>query len=189
MYSPKYLVDTNVILARANYRNYDEIVFPIYWKNFDKLVNNGIIISTTSVSKEIKDLVKRQEVDDQILTWANNNSHMFKFPMDEKYTDETKNIKNKLPGWYRRNRKKADWDLVVFAKAYNLILVTQETPNFTKKKQKEYKIPTACKKLGAYCRCGIEVTSNIDPTQTSFQCINFVELARREKLNRIEFDM
>lgn len=39
MHSPKYLVDTNVILARTNYRDYDEMVFPKYWKNFDKLVN------------------------------------------------------------------------------------------------------------------------------------------------------
>lgn len=67
MHSPKYLVDTNVILARTNYRDYDEMVFPKYWKNFDKLVNEGIIISTISVSNEIKDLVERNEVDDKIL--------------------------------------------------------------------------------------------------------------------------
>ena len=67
MHSPKYLVDTNVILARTNYRDYDEMVFPKYWKNFDKLVNEGIIISTISVSNEIKDLVERNDVDDKIL--------------------------------------------------------------------------------------------------------------------------
>ena len=42
MSSPKYLVDTNIILARTIYRDYDETVFPLYWKNFDKLVNYGI---------------------------------------------------------------------------------------------------------------------------------------------------
>ena len=184
MHSPKYLVDTNVILARTNYRDYDEMVFPKYWKNFDKLVNEGIIISTISVSNEIKDLVERNEVDDKILIWVKNNSHMFKLPSDSKYTAETKNIKRELPGWYQRNKFYADWDLVFYAKAYNLILVTQEKPNFNKKKPKDYKIPTACKRLGAYCRCGIEVTSDIDPSQTPFQCINFVELARREKLGQ-----
>lgn len=184
MTPPKYLVDTNVILARTKHREYDELVFPIYWNNFDKLVEEGQIISTISVSKEIKNLVKKGEAEDNILTWINDYSQMFKLPVDEKYANETKKIKNELPGWYHRNRKKADWDLVVFAKAYNLILVTQETPNFSKKKQKEYKIPTACKKLGAYCRCGLEVTSDIDPAKTPFQCINFVELVRREKLNQ-----
>lgn len=184
MASPKYLVDTNIILARTMYRDYDEILFPIYWKNFDKLVNEGIIISTISVSEEIEDLVKKGEVNDEILTWVKYNSQMFKFPMNEKYTIETKNIENKLPGWYQRNKSKADGNLVVFAKAYDLILVTQETPNFTQKKQSKYKIPTACKQLGAYCRCGLEVTSDIDPNQTQFQCINFVELIRREKLNQ-----
>ena len=184
MCSPKYLVDTNVILARTIHRDYDELVFPTYWKNFDKLVKEGIIISTTSVSKELKDLVERQVVSNKILTWIEDNSFMFKLPSDDKYTNETKNIKRELPGWYERNRTYADWELVVYAKAYNLILVTQERPNFNKKKPKDYKIPTACKKLGAYCRCGIEVTSDIDPNQTPFQCINFVELARREKFDQ-----
>ena len=185
MYSPRYLVDTNVILARTNYRDYDEIVFPIYWKNFDKLVRDGVIISTISVKKEIKDLVKRHEVDDKILTWIKDNAYMFKLPLDDKYIDETKKVRDKLPGWYQKNERKVDKDLVVFAKTYNLILVTQESPNFNAKKPRSYKIPKACKELGAYCRCGIEVTSNIDPTQTPFQCINFVELARREKLNQV----
>ena len=144
MSSPKYLVDTNVILARTAYRDYDEI-----------------------------------------LTWLNNHSQMFKLPPDDRYTNESKIIKNKLQGWYRRNKSKADKDLVVFAKAYDLVLVTQETPNFTQKKSSKYKIPTACKELGAYCRCGfLEVTSDVNPTQTPFQCINFVELARREKFNQ-----
>lgn len=184
MSSPKYLVDTNIILARTIYRDYDETVFPLYWKNFDKLVNYGIIISTPSVKKEIEDLVKKQEVCNEILTWVNNHSQMFRFPRDDRYTNETKNIKNKFPGWYNKNKSKADRDLVVFAKAYNLILVTQETPNFTQKNQNKYKIPTVCKELGAYCRCGLAVTSNINPCQTPFQCINFVELARRENLNQ-----
>ncbi len=184
MSSSKYLVDTNVILSRISYREYDELVFSIYWENFDKLVEEGKIISTISVKEEIERLIKKQEVDDKILTWINDYSYMFKLPPDEKYTKETKNIKNKLPEWYRRNKSKADWNVVVFAKAYNLILVTQETPNFTQKKQSKYKIPTACKKLGAYCRCGLEVTSDIDPAQVHFQCINFVELVRREKLNQ-----
>lgn len=184
MSSPRYLVDTNVILGRTIYRAYDEILFPRYWENFDKLVNEGIIISTESVNKEIMDLVKKQEVDDKILAWAKDHSQMFKFPLDEKYTDETKIIKNQFPGWYNKNKLKADLNLVVFAKAYNLILVTQETPNFTQKKQNKYKIPTVCKKLGAYCRCGWEVTSDIDPSQASFQCINFVELVRRERLDQ-----
>lgn len=185
MTSPKYLVDTNVIFARTIYREYDELVFPVYWENFDKLVENGIIISITSVKKEIEDIVGKQEVDANILTWVNDYSYMFKLPPDEKYTNETRNVKNKLQGWYHKNRNNADTDIVVFAKAYNLTLVTQETPNFNVKKQSLYKIPTACKNLGAYCQCGfLEVTHDVDPIEAPFQCINFVELVKREKLNQ-----
>lgn len=185
MLSPKYIVDANIILARTSHREYDEVVFPIYWENFDKLVEEGMIISLLSVKNEIERVVGRHEVDDKILTWVKDHSQMFMLPPDNRYANEKVNIKNKLQGWYRTNEKKVDSEIVVFAKAYNLILVTQETPNFTAKKQSQYKIPTACKKLGAYCRCGLEVTHDVDPTQTPFQCINFVELARREKLNQM----
>ena len=195
MHSPKYIVDTNVILARVKHREYDETVFPIHWKNFDKLVDEGIIISITTVEKEIEDLVEKNKYNEEILTWVKNHSQMFKLPKDNKYMEETKNIKNELPGYFEYYDKKsfADAYLVVYAKAYNLILVTQELPNKKEPKANKFKnlkIPTACKKLGGYYRCGLaEVTSNIDPNQTSFQCINFVELARREKLNKIEFDL
>ena len=116
---------------------------------------------------------------------------MFKLPTDNssRYMEETKNIKNKLPGYFEHYNKKskADAFLVVYAKAYDLILVTQEVPKKEPKpnKFKNLKIPTACKKLGGYYRCGLDVTSDIDPNQTSFQCINFVELARRENLNQM----
>ncbi|MBQ2651942.1 MAG: DUF4411 family protein [Methanobrevibacter sp.] len=185
MTSPKYLVDTNVILARTNHRQYDELVFPIYWENFDKLVEKGTIISLISIKEEIESVVNRQEADDGILNWVEDHSQMFRFPPDERYAAETIFVKNKLQGWYRKNENNADTNIVVFAKAYNLTLVTQETPNFSVKKQGRYKIPTACKELGAYCRCGLlEVTHDVNPIETSFQCINFVELVRREKLNQ-----
>ena len=190
MYSPKYVVDTNVILARNNHREYDETVFPVHWKNFDKLVDDGIIISIKTVEKEIKDLVEKNIYNEEILTWVKNHSQMFKLPKDNKYMEETKNIKNELPGYfeYYEKKSKADAHLVVYAKAYNLILVTQETPNKKEPKPtkfKNLKIPTACNKLGGYYRCGLDVTSDINPNQTSFQCINFVELAKREKLDKM----
>ena len=186
MSSPKYLVDANVILSRTNHREYDESLFPIYWGNFDKLVDEGTIISLLSVKNEIENVVGRQEVNDEILNWVEDHSQMFKLPPDERYTNETIYVKHKLQGWYRKNQRKCDTDLVVFAKAYNLTLVTQETPNFNATKQGQYKMPTACKELGAYCRCGLlEVTYDVGPIQAPFHCINFVELVRREKLNQV----
>lgn len=184
MTSPKYLVDTNVILSRMSHRGYDELVFPVHWENFDKLVDEGTIISTTKVNEEIEDLVKEQKIDSEILTWVNDHSYIFKLPPDEQYTILSTSIQNKFPGWYSKNQKKADFTLVVYAKAYNLILVTQETANFSQSKDKKFNIPTVCKKLGAYCRNGLEFTSKVDPNQTQFQCIDFVELVRREKLNQ-----
>ena len=68
MHSPKYVVDTNVILARNTHREYDETVFPIHWKNFDKLVDDGTIISIEPVKKEIEDLVEKNTYNKEILT-------------------------------------------------------------------------------------------------------------------------
>ena len=184
MKPPKYLVDTNVILRRSKHEDYDETLFFQYWKNFDKLVSKGIIISTPSVFKEIEAL------DKEMYDWAKKHDYMFQSPPDDEFRKESNIIKNILKGWYYRKKEGVLWadrDLVIHAKAYNMVLVTQETPNLKQKKPKKYKIPMVCLKLGAYCRCGKEYTDNVDANNAPFQCINFSELVRREKLYKRDF--
>ena len=64
------------------------MVFPIYWENFDKLVEKGTIISLISIKEEIESVVNRQEADDGILNWVEDHSQMFRFPPDERYAAE-----------------------------------------------------------------------------------------------------
>lgn len=180
MESPRYIVDTNVLMRRGIYEAYDEDYFSLYWSNFDRLVDNGVVISTPSVFEEL------EKLDSSIFLWAKNHQHMFKSPPDEKFSIELNNIKKQFPGWYNRKKEAdlwADRDLVIYAKAYDLVLVTQESPNFSQTKQNRYKIPTICMRLNAFCRIGKDFTENISPNDTSFHCINFTELIRRENLH------
>jgi hypothetical protein len=178
-----YLVDTNILVRRDNHELYEESLFPIYWENFDKLVDNGNIISKPAVYKEIKGLFPpKDKVKHFLHKWCVNHKNMF-IGHDQKYSDETNFIRKEVKGWYEyhSNRGSADLELVIHAKAHNLVLVTLEGWGF-ESKQKDSKIPNICERLGAYCRTGNYCTESIDPNVAPFQCIDFVELVRRENL-------
>ena len=187
MSSPKYLVDTNIIVRRDEHELYDEELFSIYWENFDKLVSNGEIISKPAVYKEIKKLFPgTADKKHKILEWADNHKTMFVGQEDDKYGRESNFIKKNFQGWYKYHNDRefsGDLELVVHAKAYDLVLVTLEGWNFGKHKPKELKIPNICKLLGAFCRNGKDCTLDINPDKTPFQCIDFTELVKRENLH------
>ncbi|WP_263640792.1 DUF4411 family protein [Methanobrevibacter arboriphilus] len=67
----KYVVDTSAILAGSQYDFYEKKYFQTHWKNFDNLINNGTIVSTESVYKEL--IAK----DDSMADWAKDKKYMF----------------------------------------------------------------------------------------------------------------
>jgi hypothetical protein len=104
--------------------------------------------------------------------------------INKKISDAGEEIEELFTDWYHFQDDNpnpwADNELVAYAKAYGIILVTQESYNPTAY-EKNYKIVTVCEKLGAYCNTKYyhSKESNLN---TSFQCIDFVELSKREKL-------
>ena len=68
----KYVVDTSAILAGSQYDFYEKKYFQEHWKNFDNLVDEGVIVSTESVYHEL--IAK----DDDMADWAETNKYMFK---------------------------------------------------------------------------------------------------------------
>nr|WP_282956037.1 DUF4411 family protein [Methanobrevibacter arboriphilus] len=121
----------------------------------------------------------------KVVEWADKHEKMFVGPKDNKYGEESNFIRKKLPGWYKYHTNReisGDLELIIHAKAYNLVLVTLEGWNCDKSKQKSLKIPNVCRLLGAYCRNGKESTFEINPVTGPFQCIDFTELFRREQL-------
>jgi hypothetical protein len=153
--------------------------FPIHWRNFDRLIDKGKIIAPPVVKNEI--LTKKH---DELDEWCDKYNKMFE-PMDDNISKELSFLEETFYDWYHYyDDSKDDWadpHLIAYAKAYNAVLVTQEKCNFKATKQHNYKIPTICAKLGAYCHIDKNITKNTSP-YTPFQCINFFELIKREKL-------
>ena len=159
------------------HEEYDEEAFPNHWKNFDKLVQKGVIVSIDKVKEELT-----KNGDEFFLEWTKKYGDNFypNFDLDiAPYLTELSSI---FPKWYNQNKNKADYYLIAFAKVKKLTLVTQEKMNLDASSDKTYKIPTVCHKIGAKCTlkgCSVEYDENMD---YEFECIDFVELVKREKL-------
>lgn len=157
----KYVIDTCSFLEGSLGRNYEKEYFPIHWMNFDLKVDDGVIVSTSLVYKEL------QEQDDYIFNWADQRKHIFKPPL-QNVQKELRNLFGKFQRWtIHNNRKKTTWadpELIAYAKAKNVVLVTQEAFN-NPSKEENYGIPRICLDFGV-------------------ECINFLELIKREELHK-----
>ncbi|MDO9626540.1 MAG: DUF4411 family protein [Methanobacteriaceae archaeon] len=176
----KYVVDTNVILRRTKYDTYEKDSFPIHWKNFDDLILHEAIISAPLVKTEMNNHPKRA-----LLDWPEENDIIFK-KLDDNVVNSANILSSKFPVWYEKNTEEdkpwADPQLIAFAMAYNIVLVTQEDWNLNATEEHNYKIPTICSKLGAYCKINSKESEDID-NNVPFQCIDFFELIKRESLH------
>ena len=160
----KYVIDTNSLLEGSFNRKYEKKYFPVHWKNFEKLWNEGIVVSIELVFIE---LTKSEEKRDEIYVWAEKNKNSF--------VSQTEDVKktlidlfNEYQGWSENSKTNATWadgELVAFAKTHSLILVTEEKirDNFMGD-DKNSKIPDLCKK-------------------EEIECINFLELIKKENLH------
>jgi hypothetical protein len=177
----KYIVDTSAILAGSKYDRYEKEYFGHYWENFDKRIQEGVIASTELVYREII------EKDDSMKDWAKKNKNMFKRPSQE-ILDVVATLHSKFPNWYKLNKSKKNWadsQVIAFAKYYDIVLVTQEGWNFDSTKERRFKIPTICSKCGALCHILDKKNDGIED-HNSFQCIDLLELIKRENLHEIK---
>ncbi|KZX10167.1 DUF4411 family protein [Methanobrevibacter curvatus] len=106
--------------------------------------------------------------------------------MNNNISTELGFLEENFPEWYHNyDDSKNNWAdpyLIAYAMAYSAVLVTQEKCNLGATNESNYKIPTICPKLGAYCHSDKLISKNINPDTAPFQCINFFELIKREKL-------
>ena len=177
MDNAKYIVDTNVFIRRSPQEEYEEEAFPIHWKNFDKLVKEGVIISIDKVKEELT-----EKGDEFFLDWTKENEHMFYPNFDSDTTPYLTELSSRFSGWYTQNCDKADYFLIAFAKIKELTLVTQEKMNLNTTEEKNYKIPTVCHKIGAKCIMKDWKFEYDESVDYDFECIDFVELVKRERL-------
>lgn len=175
----RYVVDSSVILRRSKHDTYEKESFPTHWENFDYLIQKERIISTPLVLDEINNHPKRK-----LLDWPEENNIIFK-NIDDKVVMALNLLSSKFQKWYEahqeENKPWADPQLIAFAMAYDIVLVTQEHWNKDATEEHNFKIPTICSKLGAYCKINNKESDDMAIT-TPFQCIDFFELIKREKL-------
>lgn len=67
-----YVIDTSVVSAL--HKNYFRDHFPTLWKNFDEMVDSGLVTSTREAFRELEDF------GGDSFSWAKENEHIFHMP-------------------------------------------------------------------------------------------------------------
>ncbi|WP_030149365.1 DUF4411 family protein [Mycetocola saprophilus] len=143
-----YLLDTNVFIEAKN-RYYAFDLAPGFWDWLAVAEESNLILSTEGVKSE---LIRGE---DELATWARNSSTLFR-PIDA----PTINMMRELSTWARSGNYSeaavaeflsiADYTLVAYAAAHELVLVTHEQP--APAATRRIPTPSACAALDVeYC--------------------------------------
>lgn len=157
-----YVIDSSSLIELN--RCYPIDVFPTLWKNVEKLIEKGFLISHKEVLKEISIM------DDSLKKWAKKQKKFFK-ELDEKQMEIVRQILVKYPSLAKSDNETATADPFVIALAVEMgsnkqqtlfntvkgrIIVTEE-----KLRGNKVKIPFVCKDY-------------------NIECINIIEMCRVE---------
>ena len=143
--SDNYCLDTSALFD-AGIRWYPLDSFPTFWKELDKLANQGRIVIPEMVANEATAQT------DNVAQWVNGqrskNPGIF-VGLDRSVQSELQAITAAYPEWTAKGRNKADPFVVATAKSRGLIVVTGEipagtSPISTPTKQRKLKIPNVC---------------------------------------------
>lgn len=132
-----YCIDTSALIA-AWYERYKPKRFPKLWDQFDALISEGRMVSSTLVLTECE---KRSP---ELYDWLKERSDMFIAP-DEYIQKNVQHVLNKYQGLVMAGKEKFAADSFVIATAtyHGHTVVTEETgPNSLRK------IPGVCQDMG-----------------------------------------
>lgn len=138
LFQPKYVFDTGPFI---DLKNYPGDIFTSLWDNFEKMINEGLIISSHEVLREL------EKQDDEITSWAKANKRVFLKPTIQEQ-NIVQQILKKHPNLIKEGSilsgsPEADPFVIAQAKAHSCTLVHREKP-----KPNSHKIPTVCAELG-----------------------------------------
>ena len=115
-----YCIDTDALIHswRDNYRR---AAFPTFWERLSTLANDGTLISSRTVSEEIK------EFDDDLIEWRDEHEDMF-LEDDEAVQQRVQTIYAEWPVAVDWTKRLLGADLFVIAQAqeHNCSVVTHE---------------------------------------------------------------
>jgi len=135
----KYSVDTSAILD-AWQRHYPPDNFPTLWDNLERLINDGVLVSSQMVLIELK------KKDDDAFAWFKQRDHFF-VPVDTEIQECVTNIlvDHKKLIDQRKNRSGADPFVIALAQIQGCKVLTGEKPSISL--QKRPHIPDVCEAL------------------------------------------
>lgn len=135
-----YCVDTSSFIHSWS-RDYPPDVFPGVWKTLEKMIEQNILISPEEVLFEL------ERGDDQLVTWARENRHMFIQP-DGPTQRIVNQIVNQNPNFVPKHSTDGIWAdpyVIALASTKNAIVITGEVP--VGPNAKKLKIPNICSNL------------------------------------------
>ncbi|MFZ3122502.1 MAG: DUF4411 family protein [Thermodesulfovibrionales bacterium] len=153
-----YSFDTNIFLDWWE-RRYPPDIFPAVQRHIERLAGDGKLYAPEGVLGEIQHIGSTE-----LKAWAKQYRGVF-IPHDQQIQTEAKNIQTRFPGFIDPNaiHDEADRYVIALAKSRGFSVVTHETSAKSKRRPpRSHYIPDVCSEL-------------------SIQCIEFVELMRREK--------
>ena len=170
----RYLIDTTVFMKFQHGHEYDKSCFPTHFKNFLKLLDNGIAVSIDKVKEELSDDFFCEEYD-----------NIFKDSIDNEISSTYNDLRKKFPKYFEQytldNPDDADIYLVTYAYHNNLCIVTQDEFQSIRR---DYNIPALCDLLEGVCIDNKENKENAGMFDGGFGCICLTELIRVENLMR-----
>ncbi len=148
-----FCFDTNAFIEPWN-RRYPIDLFADFWSTIDEMGQNGIVLATEEVLKELK------KVDDDLHRWTNERSHIFR-AIDDDVQDQVIAILDSHPHLVNaiKNRSMADPFVIAQALSSGAAVVSEELPD-PRRRADRVKIPEVC---AAY----------------RVECINVLEFMRR----------
>ncbi len=160
-----YVVDSSSLIELN--RRYPIDVFPTLWRNVEKLIEKGYLISHKEVRKEILAFLGR---DESLKKWVEKQKKFFR-ELNEKQMEIVRQILSKYPSLAKLDNETAAADPFVIALAVEMGSTTQQTLFNTVKgriivteeklRGNKVKIPFVCKDY-------------------NIECINIIEMCRVE---------
>lgn len=139
-----YLLDANIFI-QSNRAHYGLDFVPAFWDWLDRSYAAGMLKSINQVGSEIA------AGHDDLTKWAANRSNLF-VPIDASCGPHLTAVVNWAnnhhftPAAVSEFLSVADFQLVAYARAHDMTVVTMEKPDPQRKKR--IKIPDACKAMG-----------------------------------------
>ncbi len=144
-----YSIDTDALI-NAWRRYYPKDILPDLWDKFEEMVQNGSLIATEEVFKELN------KQDDELTEWAKNNEKMF-ISIDTEIQQSVRDILQEYPKLInvKKSKSMADPWVIALAKIKKAKVVTGEKAAQSQSKKVDkantVKIPDICRVFNIPC--------------------------------------